>query len=72
MGASEDDDKGGDSGSAYIYTFNGNNWIETQKLTASDGAAGDQFGDSVAISGNTAIVGASEDDDKGQIGRAHV
>jgi hypothetical protein len=29
-----------------------------QKLTASDGAAGDQFGFSVAISGNTSIVGA--------------
>ena len=31
---------------------------QTAKLTASDGAAGDDFGDSVSISGNTVVVGA--------------
>ena len=31
---------------------------ETAKLTASDGAAGDQFGHSVAVSGDTVVVGA--------------
>ena len=36
-----------------------------QKLTASDGAAGDYFSDSVAISGDTALVGAQYDDDNG-------
>ncbi|MFT6041944.1 MAG: hypothetical protein ACI9C2_002121, partial [Gammaproteobacteria bacterium] len=35
------------------------------KLLASDGAAGDRFGDSVSISGTTAIVGADRDDDNG-------
>ncbi len=30
-----------------------------QKLTASDGAAGDRFGNSVHVSGNTAVIGAS-------------
>ena len=35
------------------------------KLTASDAAEGDYFGASVAISGNTAIVGATFDDDAG-------
>ncbi len=35
------------------------------KLSASDGAAGDEFGQSVAISGDTKLVGASEDDDNG-------
>jgi hypothetical protein len=38
--------------------------VET-KLTASHAAAGDQFGSSVAISGNTAIVGAYGDADDG-------
>jgi hypothetical protein len=33
------------------------------KLTASDAAADDWFGNSVAISGNTAVVGAIQDDD---------
>ena len=36
-------------------------WAQWQKLTASDGAAGDFFGTSVSISGNTALVGALGD-----------
>jgi hypothetical protein len=35
---------------------------ETAKLTASDGASGDEFGCSVSISGDTAVVGAWQDD----------
>jgi outer membrane protein assembly factor BamB len=38
---------------------------ELSKLTASDGAAGDRFGSSVAISGNTALVGSHGNDDAG-------
>ena len=57
------------NGSAYIYRFNGVSWGEEQKLTASDGAAGDSFGFSVSISGATgnevAIVGSFHDDDNG-------
>lgn len=42
-------------------------------LTADDGAAGDLFGNSIAISNNTAIVGAPGDDDKGtDAGAAYV
>jgi hypothetical protein len=33
-------------------------WVQTAELTASDGAAGDQFGWSVSISGNTVVVGS--------------
>jgi uncharacterized Zn-binding protein involved in type VI secretion len=40
-------------------------WSEQQKLTASDGAANDQFGHSVAVSGDTAVVGAVLDSDAG-------
>ncbi len=40
-------------------------WTQQQKLTASDAAAGDQFGVSVSVSGDTAVVGAYEDDDAG-------
>ena len=39
-------------------------WNQHQKLTASDGAAGDYFGYSVAISDGYIIVGAFRDDDK--------
>ncbi|MCK4872138.1 MAG: FG-GAP repeat protein [Phycisphaerales bacterium] len=63
VGAYEDDDNGGASGSAYIFdTATGQ---QIAKLLPDDGAAGDRFGDSVAISGATAIVGADWNDDNG-------
>ena len=45
-------------GAVYVYTNSGGTWSQTQKLTASDGAAGDSLGESVAISGNNALIGA--------------
>src|SRR5205085_941741 len=45
-------------GSAYVFVRSGTTWTQQQKLTASDGATNDQFGRSVALSGNTALVGA--------------
>ena len=64
VGASSDDDNGTDSGSAYIYQRDGDgNWSEVAKLTASDGEEYDRFGTSVALSGNTALVGAYLSDD---------
>jgi len=65
VGARLDDDNGINSGSAYIFKRSGTNWSEQAKLLASDGAAGDQFGRSVSISGAYAIVGAFADDDNG-------
>lgn len=66
VGAHNDDDKGESSGSAYIFVQEGTTWTQQAKLTASDGATGDHFGWSVAISGDTAIVGALDDDDNGE------
>ncbi len=51
----------GRRGSAYIFSRLGTDWIEDQKLTASDGTGGDEFGASVAIDGSTSIVGAPID-----------
>jgi esterase/lipase superfamily enzyme len=63
VGALFDDDNGTSSGSAYLFdTVTG---LQTAKLLASDGAAGDKFGESVSISGTTAIVSAADDDDIG-------
>ncbi len=45
-------------GSAYVFTFDGANWTEQAKLTASDGAANDLFGNDVAISGDTVVIAA--------------
>jgi hypothetical protein len=42
----------------YIFTSSGGPWTEQQKLTASDGVPGDQFGISVAIDGPVTVVGS--------------
>ena len=65
VGAFRDDDNDSNSGSAYIFRRSGSIWLQQAKLTASDGAAGDNFGGSVAIDGDYAIVGAQFDDDNG-------
>jgi uncharacterized repeat protein (TIGR01451 family) len=52
---------GSDAGSAYVFVRPGTEWVEQQKLQASDGAASDGFGGSVAVSGDTALVGAASD-----------
>lgn len=67
IGAHYDDDEGIESGSAYVFDFDGNNWQQITKLTSVDGgvangAAFDGFGASVSLSGNRALVGASGDD----------
>lgn len=48
----------GDQGAAYAYVRSGTMWSQQQKLIAGDGAAGDRFGNAVAVDGNSAIVGA--------------
>ena len=59
VGAFRDDTvQGNDAGSAYVFTRSGSVWNLQQQLTASDGAAGDYFGQSVALSGETVVVGA--------------
>ena len=67
IGAALDDDNGTDSGSAYVFRYDSDDeeWSEEQKLAASDGAASDQFGASVAVSDGMVIIGASQDDDNG-------
>lgn len=56
---------GGIGGSAHISQRSGSSWTQLGKLTAADAAVGDEFGRSVSISGNHAIVGAPLDDDGG-------
>ena len=64
VGALFDGDNGTESGSAYL--FDATTGAQIAKLLADDGAGGDQFGWSVAISGATAIGGAWTDDDNGE------
>ncbi|MCP4494316.1 MAG: hypothetical protein GY820_44500, partial [Gammaproteobacteria bacterium] len=67
VGALGDDDNGSYSGSAYIFTRDAyGSWSQQAKLIATDGAAGDWFGDSVSVYGDTALVGAHLDDDNNE------
>jgi len=61
--ADDSDVNGVDSGSVYVFTRHGTTWTQQAKLTASDGAAVDLFGYSVALSGDTVLIGARFDDD---------
>ena len=59
VGAAGSDPDGAEAeGAAYVYVRSNGTWSEAAKLTASDGAAGDEFGFAVAISGDTIVVGA--------------
>ena len=71
------EDAGGDrAGAAYVYQRNqggADNWGEVKKLTASDAQAGDQLGIGVAVNGDTAVVGAWQEDAGGSdAGAAYV
>ena len=67
IGSYGDDDKGKNSGAAYVFVKETDgSWSQRLKLMAEDGAAGDWFGSSVALSadGRTAMIGAPGDDDR--------
>jgi hypothetical protein len=59
VGAVGDD---GLRGSGYVYRWNGSAWEQETKLTAGDAVAGDYFGWSASVSGDTVIVGTPYDD----------
>ena len=48
------------TGAVYVFTETDGVWSQAQKLTASDGAANDWFGESVAIQGDTVLIGGSQ------------
>jgi hypothetical protein len=69
IGARYDDDGGSNTGSAYVFRYDTetSQWVEEQKLTASDAAAGDHYGASVVVNGNLAMIGAPFDDNSGNV-----
>jgi len=56
VGAELDSDKGVDAGAAYIFRYNGSEWIEEQKIYAPDAEAGDYFGGLISSVYNDIIV----------------
>lgn len=65
VGAPFGDDRGVQSGSAYVFSRWGSVWSQSAKLVAADGAEADWFGGSVSVSGDIVMVGARRDDDNG-------
>ena len=57
--AIEDEENGGlFAGSVYLFGYDGSQWVEQQKLLASDGTAGDFFGDELALDGHRLVASA--------------
>ncbi|MFN7953367.1 MAG: MopE-related protein [bacterium] len=56
-GAWLDDDLGTDSGSAYLFSWNGSAWTQEAKVHASDGVANQHFGYRGEVSGDAAVIG---------------
>jgi hypothetical protein len=58
IGSPHDNDKGDDAGAVYIFKRTGEVWAQQAKLTASDGAPSDHFGNDVAIYSKYVAVGS--------------
>ena len=65
VGAPKDDDGGANSGAVYVFVREGPRWNQQVKLTAKNAARSDGFGESVALLGNTAIIGAPQTEHAG-------
>ncbi len=67
IGADDDDHTAGgydsDEGSAYVFVRSGASWSQQAKLIASDAEWYDEFGSSVSLSGDTAVIGSHWSDD---------
>ncbi|MGE0825451.1 MAG: hypothetical protein AB7G75_27770 [Candidatus Binatia bacterium] len=74
IGARGNGDNPNFPGAAYLFTRDPNgNWTEMQKLSADDAAGGDEFGFSVALVNDTALIGAPSADPRGfQSGAAYL
>lgn len=62
VGAQFDATTASQAGAAFVYVLSGGTWTQQAKLLASDGAVADKFGYSVAISEDTIVIGAFNDD----------
>lgn len=56
------DNSAADSGASYVFTRSGGVWSQEAYVKASNTEAGDQFAASVAISGDTVVIGAYQED----------
>jgi uncharacterized repeat protein (TIGR01451 family) len=62
IGAPAYDTPDGGLGAAFVFVRSGTGWTQQQRLLPGDGPDGTTFGDSVSVSGDTVVVGASRAD----------
>ena len=62
VGARFDSTTASQAGAAFVFVLTNGSWVQQAVLLANDGAASDKFGYSVAVNGNTIVVGAYQDD----------
>lgn len=72
VGAHRDRSKGENSGAAYVFRRSDNVWREEAKLTADDGFQDQQFGWSVSVFGQRALIGTLADPTKNLTGEAYI
>ena len=61
VNANQADNSGGDSGAAYVFARSGTTWSQQAYIKASNTDAGDRFGCSVTVDGDTLAVSACEE-----------
>ena len=67
VGSLRDDDRGSDSGSAYVFERDGTQWSQIDKLRPSANTDGANFGRALVIRGDLAVIGAPRETADGQI-----
>ena len=61
IGARHEDSAGSDAGAAYVFRFDGQSWLQEQKLTAGDRVPRAEFGNAVALDHSILVIGAYRD-----------
>ncbi len=62
VNGNQNDNGASGAGAAYIFVRNGGTWSQQAYLKASNSDGSDQFGESVAVNGDTCVVGARAED----------
>ena len=65
IGAPGDDERADDAGAVHVFILNGDTWGHLQKLTSGEAAPSQDFGASIAVSGNWCVIGAPGDTEFG-------